>query len=230
MSGLSGILVGHVRESSGPLSLTIFAVVEDAFSAKLNGGRCDDSGERRLPIKEPSVERWDLKVAIGSRELGVDEIRHGFCKSIMNAIVNQINNGTLEEDLEGASEVGPDVTRDLDVDVIFIDIDGDIDSLDSRDDTSISEGLSLKLEAEANVDSVHVDFEVPCGNEDPRVAAERVSVELGAKLVGLENEGVVLNVLLKDDVRCTLLNRDVVSVQVVLAITNVWDLEVVEGV
>lgn len=62
------------------------------------------------------------------------------------------------------------------------------------------------------------------------MAAERVRIKVSAQFVGLEHEGVVSDVLLEDDILGALGYRNMVAMNVILAVTKIWDLQVVENV
>ena len=129
---LGSILVGHVSEGSGPFGLTNSAVVHDALGSKLERSIRDNGCSRCLPVEIPILGAWNKQIAIHGGELGIQGVWNSRRQSISHSILNQVNDGALEEDFESSSEVRPDVAPDLDVDVVAVDVDENIDSAHSR--------------------------------------------------------------------------------------------------
>ena len=67
----------------------------------------------------------------------------------------------------------------MNVNIVLVNINLHIHSIDSWHDSSISKCLSGKLEANTNADLVNIDVSMTCGNEDPFFGVERAGVELG---------------------------------------------------
>ncbi len=60
------------------------------------------------------------------------------------------------------------------------------------------------------------------------MGTERVRVEVGAQVVAGKFDGVVGDINIKDDISGVLRYRDMVAVQVIFAITDIGQLQVVE--
>ena len=135
---LSSVLVRHVSEVSGPLGLSNLVVIHDTLGTELKGSIGDNSGLWCLPVEVPVLGAGDQKGSIHSLHLAVQELRDGRRQSISYRVLNKINDGALEEDFESTGEVRPDVSPDLDVDIVAIDINEDINSADCWHNFAIS--------------------------------------------------------------------------------------------
>ena len=120
----------------------------------------------------------------------------------------------LEEDFKGSSKVGPYISPDLDVDIVSVNVNKDIDRVDSWDDATIWQSLSRKLKAKTHIDGVHDDIGVACSDENPLVTSEVVSVESGGEVIAGQLDLVVSWIDFKNDVLSVLRDRDVVLFEV----------------
>ena len=146
------------------------------------------------------LSAWDQKGTIHGSKFVVKELGNCGSQSVFDSVLNESNNGALEEDLEGTGEIRPDVTPDLDVNVVTVDVNKDIDSADRWDDFAVRSSLGTKFETHANVDGVHIDLGVASGDEDPFVSTERVCVEFGCKIFHIQCDCVLGFINCKDDV------------------------------
>ena len=87
-----------------------------------------------------------------------------------------LNNSALEEDLSHGSEVRPDVSIDLDVDVTTVNVNHHVVGLNSGKGPAIVH-LSGEGNAKAEVDCVHLDVSMTFGNKDGLFVAEFAGVE-----------------------------------------------------
>lgn len=167
-------------------------------------------------------------MTVSSSEESVSEFGDGSGKGVCDGVLNKLNDGALEEDFESGSEISPDVTPDLDVNVVAVDVDKDVNGVHSGDNAAISKGLGLERKTKSDVDGVHLHLGMALGDKDPRVSTERVRVEVGAQVVAGKFNGVVGDINIKDDISGVLRYRDMVAVQVIFAITDIGQLQVVE--
>ena len=121
-------------------------------------------------------------------------------KCIRDFVSDHVNNSALEEDLKRAGEVSPDVSMDVEVDIAAIDIDGDINGSDFRNNSSRSQSLGTEGKSHANGNLVHVDLNVAGSDEEKPVGSEGISLEDSRKVVAGKDESVVGNIGLKDDI------------------------------
>ena len=119
------------------------------------------------------------KGTIHGGELGVEGRGNGGRQNVCDRVLDELDDGALEENLEGSGKVGPNVAPDLDVDVVTVDIDKDVDRVDSGDNLAIRQSLGGKGETHANVDGIHLDLEMTFSNKDPFVSMECVAIEVG---------------------------------------------------
>jgi len=97
---------------------------------------------RSHPV-EPQI--WnDLRVCLSLCDELVGKFWGGLLQSRVQLTFDRVKGRSLEERLKQLRNPGPDVSINVEVEVIFRNIDNDIDSVDSWYDSSIMEGLRLK--------------------------------------------------------------------------------------
>jgi len=62
------------------------------------------------------------------------------------------------------------------------------------------------------------------GNKNPLVSAERVSVEFGGEIIAVKCDSVISNINVEDYILCALTHRNMISMDVSLAIVTsiIW--------
>ncbi len=139
-------------------------------------------------------------MTVSSSEESVSEFGDSGSKGICDGILDKLNDSALEEDFKSGSEISPDVTPDLDINVVAVNIDKDVDGIHGGYDTAICKGLGLEGKTKSDVDGFHLHLGVALGDKDPRVSSERIRVEVGAQVVAGKLDGVVGDIDIKDDI------------------------------
>lgn len=111
---------------------------------------------------------------------------------MFNSIINGINNASFEKHGENRAKICPETTSDVELDVVFVDIDKHIDSVYCNNLTASSVSLGFELEAKSDVDFFHVNFNVAFSlNKGCDLVAEMVALEGSSELFAVEVKSVV---------------------------------------
>ena len=188
MSGLSGVLVWH----GWPLSWELLAedgVKENGTGAELKGGVGDVERLLSLPVDEKVGD--DLVHCVGLGNNGVDQ---GWCSGLESSVDGTghgVEDASLEEGQENRGHVCPDVTVNVEFEVVSVDIDNNVDSLYGWHDASIRQGLGCEGNAKSKSDLVKVDLSEPSSNENELLGTEILGDELASNIAAGQNEGVL---------------------------------------
>lgn len=124
------------------------------------------------------LSRGNRKSSIHGSELGIDRIGNRGSQSVCDGVLDKPNNGALEENFKGRSEIGPNVSPDLNVNIMAFYIDENIDCINSWCHITARILLGNERETQTDVDSLHPNLSVALGDENPFFGAEVVSVEV----------------------------------------------------
>ena len=167
-------------------------------------------------------------LAIGVRNELVAVLGDFTLESIPDFVFDHACDGPLEEALEQGCKVAPDVTADMDVDVIFVNVYHDIDRVDGWHHSSVWQGLRCKLEADSHCHLVEVDFSVASSDEEVLFRSEGTRVELGRKVVARKSDSVLRWIHCKYDIGSGLVECEGVVVEVDLVAVVVGNLHTLD--
>lgn len=74
-----------------------------------------------------------MEISIVFLELIIRDLRNQGVERCSHRITDHINNGALEKDLENGCKISPETTSDVDLDIIAVNINNDIHSVDSHE-------------------------------------------------------------------------------------------------
>lgn len=123
----------------------------------------NDSRGWRLPVEGKVLSSKSDK-AIVFDKFSVDQSGKSRAEGLVTSDVNSIDNRALEEDCEDVSKVTEPISTDVDLDVVSINVNNDIYSINHHQLAAIGSDLSFELQAKSNFDFVHVNFDVTFGN------------------------------------------------------------------
>jgi len=161
-----------------------------------------------------------VDVAIVFDKEGVGDKRDGCIQGDCDRVPDHVHNCSFEENSEQRGQVRPESSSDVELDVISVDVNDHIDSVNHHQLAASSGGnLGLELKAEPDVYGVHIYLHPAVGNhERGDLVAEVVGSEFGSQLVAVQSDGVFGDVSSEDNVVESLFNVEVVVLHVVLAI------------
>jgi len=164
-------LVWHVWEGHRPFSFTNSRAVHDSLDSELKESVSNHWRLWSREVNEPFWEARDNGSSVSCCKFGSEESWH-ILEHSLNCILDQISHWSLEEDLEPASELSPDVSMDVDVEVLSIDIDHNVDSFKSWHNCAIGKSFCSENESKSEVDVIEVYFDAASCHENPFLGSE----------------------------------------------------------
>lgn len=106
--------------------------------------------------------------------------------------INGVDHGPLEENGEDISKVTKPVSTDVNLDVVSININDDIYSINHHELTAIRSNLSFELKTKPNLNLVHVYLDCSGGNDKRgNLVSEIAASKRCGELVAGQGNGVV---------------------------------------
>ncbi len=83
--------------------------------------------------------------------------------------------------------------------ILLRDHELDVDSLDGRQGAAIKQLLSGKADSDLELQALEVDIGVALGLHEALLQLEVATVESSGEIIGLENDGIVANIIVEID-------------------------------
>lgn len=130
-----------------------------------------------LPVESPVWKNWNVYISVVWSECSGRVLGYSNLKSWNNSRVNRVTNRTNEENFECWSEIGPNVSPDLNINIKSVDICSYINSVYFWNDSAVRKSLSLKLETKPYLNCFDDNITVALCSEWPTLISEFVVVE-----------------------------------------------------
>ena len=171
------VLEGHRREAN---SVVVTDALIEEQTLYTEGKRvkrdlrCLRGDHIQLPELVNKVHR-----AVRAGDGRVDCGWQGHVDSLLVRGFNQLDHGTLEEANEAASELRPDISVQVNLNVLLRDHELNIDGLDGGQSAAIKQLLSGKADSNLQFQALEVDVSVALGLDKALLELEMTAVESG---------------------------------------------------
>ena len=153
---------------------------------------------RRDDIKFP-VGVNEIEVALGQLNGRVDGCGQSNINRFLIWGLNQLNHGSFEEADEAASELRPNVTVKMDLDVLLWDHKLYIDCGDRWQHSSIKKLLGGESNADLKFETLEVDISMTLGLNKALFQLKVAAVEGSWQVIGLKNYRIVAHIIVEID-------------------------------
>ena len=187
---LGWILVWH----GWPLSWKLFSVdlvEENGTSSEFERGLGDIEWLSSFPIEPKVWNGSNLSLSISFSDESVGNGWGSCLEGGLDTTLNSIEDSSFEEWDKYRCHISPDVSVDMEFQVVPVDIDNNINSIDGRHDASISKRLGSKLDTKSKGDLFKVDLCKSSGDEDELFIAEIFCDKLASDIIAGENKSIV---------------------------------------
>lgn len=194
---VSVVFKGHLGEADGVVIADSF-VEEEALDShgeavyRHSGG----SGGDNVHLPE-GVE--EVEATVCSLNGLVDSGGQGDVNSFLVASLNQFDHRSLEEADEAASELRPDVSVQVYLDILLADHELHVHSVDSGEGPTVKQLLSGEADTYLELEALQVHIGVALGLHEALLELEVAAVESGCEVIGLENDSVVADIVVEID-------------------------------
>lgn len=194
---MSVVLEGHCRETHSVV-ITDSLVKEEPLNSNREAVDGDLGSRGGDDVHLPEVVE-EVKASVGSLDSSVDSSGQGNADSFLVASLDQLDHGSLEKADKAASELRPDVSVQVNLDVLLADHELYVHGRDGGQGPTVEQLLSSEANTYLELETLQINISVTLGLDKALLEFEVTTMESGCEVIGLENDSVVADIVVEID-------------------------------
>lgn len=139
----------------------------------------------------------EVEVSVGGSNGLVDGKWEGNVNGLLVGGLNELDHWSLEEANEGTSELRPDISVKVNLDILLTNEELNVNSLDGWKGAAIEHLLGHELNTNLELKSLELNIGVSLCLDEAFLELEVTTVESGSKVISLKYNGIIFDIIVE---------------------------------
>ena len=139
----------------------------------------------------------EVEVSVGGSNGLVDGKWEGNVNGLLVGGLNELDHWSLEEANEGTSELRPDISVKVNLDILLTNEELNVNSLDGWEGAAIEHLLGHELNTNLELKSLELNIGVSLCLDEAFLELEVTTVESGSKVISLKYNGIIFDIIVE---------------------------------